>query len=239
MGEKNMFDLKKEIAKWRMTLSKKQTCDKSDLDELESHLEDEIDQLKLKGLSEQEAFLVAAHRLGNTDELADEFAKVNESLILRKKLFYAGCGIFACFAAIYAADAVLKISLLLAVALGLRGYTAGTFGSVFALILLGLIMVLLYVVAKKNDFKGKWFSKTADSLKGKVILLTTVLALMIALSAVGIIFPSVVARTVGVNEYAQIIKSTLFVKQFCWLIAPVLLMIFLIYLRPPKYCKLA
>ncbi len=38
----------------------------SDVDELESHLREQIEQLQVSGLSDDEAFLVAHRRLGNT-----------------------------------------------------------------------------------------------------------------------------------------------------------------------------
>lgn len=234
-----MFDLKKEITKWRMRLSEKQTCDKSDLDELESHLEDEIDQLKLKGLSEQEAFFVAAHRLGDTDELACEFAKVNRSLVLRKKLFYAGCGIFAYIAATYTAKVILQLSIYFAVTLGLQGITAGTFGSVLSLILIGLIIVLFYAIIKRKGFKGEWFSRKAGSLKGEMILIGIVFISMIAMTAFWIIFPAIMVHSLGINKYSQIVITTAYVGQITWLIVPVILMMLLIRLRKAKDCNLA
>jgi hypothetical protein len=36
-----MFDLNYAISSWRMNLSEKQTCAKSDIDEMESHLREE------------------------------------------------------------------------------------------------------------------------------------------------------------------------------------------------------
>ncbi|PKQ22625.1 MAG: hypothetical protein CVT65_12440, partial [Actinobacteria bacterium HGW-Actinobacteria-5] len=47
----------------------------ADLDELESHLRDQIDDLESVGLSGDEAFLIAVRRLGRTDELSREFAR--------------------------------------------------------------------------------------------------------------------------------------------------------------------
>ena len=94
-----MFDLNKAISSWRMNLSERQTCAKSDIDEMETHLREEIDSLTASKLSEQEAFLVATHRLGDTDSLAAEFAKVNTSILWRNRLFWMLAGLLSYFVA--------------------------------------------------------------------------------------------------------------------------------------------
>jgi hypothetical protein len=121
-------------------------CHISDIDELESHLKDEIDRLKSQGLSEQEAFIVGTHRLGKPDALADEFAKVNESLWLRTKCFWGGYALFAYIAANYAAETLSKTFLLLATSLGLRGYAAGIFEPVSRMTIFLLIIFLWFVM---------------------------------------------------------------------------------------------
>jgi hypothetical protein len=234
-----MFSLNKEINQWREILLEKQTCKTSDLDELESHLRDEIDQLKLNGLSEQEAFLVGTHRLGDTKVLADEFAKVNKSLRLRKKLFFAGCVLFAYIFASYTAGVLSKIFLLLTTLLGFRGYVAGIVDPVSMVAVFILIMFLWYKLAGKKDYEGERFSKTADSFKGKLMLLSLAFILMLALMAVRMLVLVFMARTLGAQEYGQIIMPTTLFSNLCWIIKPVILMIILIYLRPAKNIKTA
>ena len=234
-----MFSLNSEINKWREVLLEKQTCKTSDLDELESHLRDEIDQLKLSGLSEQEAFLVGTHRLGDTETLADEFAKVNESLRLRKKLFFAGCVLFAYIFASYAAGTLSKIFLLLTTLLGFRGYAAGIVDPVSMVTVFILIIFLWYKLAGKKNHEGQMFSKAADSLKGKLILLSLAFVLMLALMSVRMLVAVSMARTLRAQEYGQIIMPTTLFSNFCWIIKPVILMIILIYLRPAKNIRTA
>jgi len=234
-----MFSLNKKIIKWREVLLEKQTCKTSDLDELESHLRDEIDQLKLHGLSEQEAFLVGTHRLGDTETLANEFAKVNESLLLRKKLFYAGCVLFAYISASYAAEALSKIFLLLITLLGYRGYIAGIVDPVSRIAIFILIIFLCYKVASKKDPGGERFSKVADNLKGKLILLSLAFILMLALIATRTFVTALIVRTLGAQEYGQMVMPMSLLDNFGWVIGPVLLMMILIYLRPAKRVKTA
>lgn len=234
-----MFSLNREINKWREVLLKKRTCKNSDLDELESHLKDEMDQLQLHGLSEQEAFLVGTHRLGDTETLANEFAKVNESLLLRKKLFYAGCVLFAYISASYAAESLSKIFLLLTTLFGYRGYTAGIVDPVSRVVIFILIIFLWYIVARKKDPRGERFSKAANNLKGKLMLLSLAFVLMLALMAVRTFVAVLMARTLGAQEYGQIIMPTVLFSNFGLVIGPVILMLILIYLRPAKHVKTA
>ena len=82
-----MFDIELEIGKWRDYLRLRGNITVSDVEELETHLRDELDDLRLKGLSEDEAFLVAVKRIGKVDALSREFAKVNSTHLWRQLMF--------------------------------------------------------------------------------------------------------------------------------------------------------
>ena len=64
-----------EIAEWRSFVGQRPTVDGHDVDELETHLRDEIADLNAAGLAADEAFLVAVKRMGRLDELSYEFAR--------------------------------------------------------------------------------------------------------------------------------------------------------------------
>jgi hypothetical protein len=70
-----MPELEQLIAQWRRGLAESAGCSKEVLDELESHLRDEIQQLVRSGHSEEQALTLAASRLGSPHTLAAEFAK--------------------------------------------------------------------------------------------------------------------------------------------------------------------
>ena len=67
-----MFDLNLEIDKWRRNMSQLEGVCGVDVDELESHLHEEIEHLKKVGLAEQEAFWVhlffGTHKAGHVSE---------------------------------------------------------------------------------------------------------------------------------------------------------------------------
>jgi len=69
------FDLNRAIQQWRENLAQSPAFRSENLDELESHLRDSTDILVAKGLSEDEAFVIAVRRCGNRQQLQAEFAK--------------------------------------------------------------------------------------------------------------------------------------------------------------------
>jgi hypothetical protein len=69
MERRTEFNLTTAIREWRNNLKCSASFENQDLDELESHLLDEIDQLRALSLSEREAFMIAADRIGSTEDL--------------------------------------------------------------------------------------------------------------------------------------------------------------------------
>ncbi len=63
------------IAQWRAYVSRGSVVGDADVDELEAHLRDQVDDLHAAGLAPDEAFLVAVKRMGAIDDLSREFAR--------------------------------------------------------------------------------------------------------------------------------------------------------------------
>lgn len=89
-----MFDLNQNIENWRRELRGNPSMSQEDVDELVSHLQDEIENLTGRGLSEEEAFWVARRRLGDASALSVEFSKVNRAAIWRQRLLWLLTGYF-------------------------------------------------------------------------------------------------------------------------------------------------
>ena len=70
-----MPELEQLIAQWRRGLAGTAGYSEEVLDELESHLREEVQQLVRAGHSEEQALTLAASRLGTPQRLAAEFAK--------------------------------------------------------------------------------------------------------------------------------------------------------------------
>jgi len=67
--------LEEQIAQWRAYVSRRKALHGPDVEELESHLRDQLAALTESGLAGDEAFLVAVKRMGSLDALSREFAR--------------------------------------------------------------------------------------------------------------------------------------------------------------------
>src|SRR4051812_45893535 len=88
-----MFDLEENLRNWRENFQSAEAIQRSDVDELEQHIRDSIAGLQSKGLSEQEAFAIATHRIGGSELLVDEFAKVNGRHMWSQRAFWMITGV--------------------------------------------------------------------------------------------------------------------------------------------------
>lgn len=86
-----MFDRKEAIERWRAELELS-GVQADDIDELQSHLEDAMEELQAGDMSEQEAFQEARRALGQADDLGKEFRKLR-SLLLADYLMLGVLGI--------------------------------------------------------------------------------------------------------------------------------------------------
>jgi len=68
-------DLEAQIDNWRGYVQRRQAIATADIEELEDHLREQIEELLTTGLDHDEAFLVAIKRLGNLDAVSREFAR--------------------------------------------------------------------------------------------------------------------------------------------------------------------
>jgi len=68
-------DLEAQIDSWRGYVQRRQAIATADVEELEDHLREQIEELLATGLDHDEAFLVAIKRLGNLDAVSREFAR--------------------------------------------------------------------------------------------------------------------------------------------------------------------
>jgi hypothetical protein len=81
-----MPDLETQIGEWRRQMLAAGIKTPVPLEELESHLRDEIEQQMRQGIDSQRAFEVAVHRLGPTTALESEFQKANLKEHMNKNL---------------------------------------------------------------------------------------------------------------------------------------------------------
>jgi hypothetical protein len=86
-----MFDLEKAIADWRRRMSAAGIKDAEVLDELESHLSDDVGRQVQSGLGVEGAFDLASERIGKSEGLAIEFEKAALAKELRARKIKLWC----------------------------------------------------------------------------------------------------------------------------------------------------
>jgi len=69
------MSLDQEIGRWRGHVERHRAISARDVDEMEAHLRDQVNDLVAVGLEDDEAFLVAVKRIGNLDAVSQEFAQ--------------------------------------------------------------------------------------------------------------------------------------------------------------------
>jgi hypothetical protein len=82
-----MFDLEKSIADWRRQMLAAGIKTPVPLDELESHLREDVENQMRSGLSAQPAFETTVQQIGQSDVLKNEFAKVGGAKVAQAKHF--------------------------------------------------------------------------------------------------------------------------------------------------------
>ncbi len=85
-----MERLESEIAEWRSFVAQGPAVDGRDVEELETHLRDQIADLDSAGLAADEAFLIAVKRMGTIDELSQEFAREHTDRLWRQLVLSGG-----------------------------------------------------------------------------------------------------------------------------------------------------
>src|SRR2546427_7856180 len=76
------------------------------LDELESHLREDVDRQSKCGISTQQAFGIAVQNLGKTNMLKHEFGKISPACSVTEKLMIGICAVFVGFIVLLSALAV-------------------------------------------------------------------------------------------------------------------------------------
>lgn len=93
MENQTRFNLNNAIAGWRQDLAARPGMAPERTRELESHLNESIDALKQRGLSDKEAFWVACRRMGANDQIAAEFGRAEPANLWRERVYWMAVGL--------------------------------------------------------------------------------------------------------------------------------------------------
>ncbi len=110
--------LEAQIGQWRAYLRRRRAINGPDVEELETHLRDQVAGLTQAGLADDEAFLIAVKRMGSLDAISREFAR-EHSERLWKQLVIASVD-DAVPAAFARRETILVFALAVAAALAIK-----------------------------------------------------------------------------------------------------------------------
>jgi hypothetical protein len=82
--------LEAQIASWTGFLRRRSAVADADVDELEGHLRDQVDDLRGAGLTDDEAFIVAIKRIGRLDDVSREYAREHSDRLWKQLVMNDG-----------------------------------------------------------------------------------------------------------------------------------------------------
>jgi hypothetical protein len=147
-----MFDLSKSTANWLGDLKQSGAFEDSDLEELESHLNDEIEQLMDHGLSPKEAFWVATSRVGNREQLPDEYAKTNSRAVWRHRFLWMAVGVLAYLVLNYLIWLLSYGGTLVTVSSGIGSYPATVLSLSVQILVACVALASAYFILSRDKF---------------------------------------------------------------------------------------
>jgi uncharacterized membrane protein len=94
MENQTRFDLNAAIESWRNELAAQPNLASDDRRELETHLRDAIAGFQQRGLNDEESFWLARRRVGQPQQIGEEFVKADPAKAWSERLFWMATGIW-------------------------------------------------------------------------------------------------------------------------------------------------
>ncbi len=88
MENQTRFDLNAAVENWRNELAAQPNLASDDRRELETHLRDAIAGFQQRGLNDEESFWLARRRVGQPQQLVEEFVKADPNAAWRERVFW-------------------------------------------------------------------------------------------------------------------------------------------------------
>ena len=176
------FNLQDSINNWVNRLKSETSITEKDTEELKSHLEDLIEDLKETGLSDHEAFLVASMRIGKISDWENEYRKTNNWVISLRRFAVILAGVLAYFLFYHLIVALSKLLLIILLNYKVEGYEAVILVSRF-LYAIYILIVLFFLYLYFRDKKIISFIENIK-LKPKHIIILFISAVIFGITNV-------------------------------------------------------
>lgn len=227
MENRTNFDLNKNIEIWKSELSKNSKLTFDNINELESHLRDGINELQLLGLSIEESLLIAKTRIGNVEDLKTEFGKVNNGFHFKNRIIPYLKGILFFIAFITLTELITGFSVIIA---NKFGYSENLNSISIGILAISTLILLLISYKKYKNTSLDLRKLTSIPILVSVILVSTIL------KYISTIF---ITRSVGVSELSSLMVNLNVYKMIFGLFILILSSIIFYSLKRENKVKIA
>jgi len=225
-----MSRLEDDVENWKQQLLQHQTMTASDIDELQIHLLEEMDNLIVTGLNQEEAFLIASRRIGNPKDISCEFAKINNVVIWKNRFFWMIIGILILQIFSSCANFLARGGALIGCQLvGWNPLNTGIISAVIQITVILCLFIAFYIAVVQMSMFRKIPKK---SLIGIIIAVT---ALNFLLNhAAGIGFNVLIAKLYSAEQLGQFALGCSYSAMGLSVLWPVVWLLLLLWLLPGK-----
>lgn len=173
------FNLNEKLKQWESDLSKSPVVTNDDREMLKEHLLDLIEKYVQLGNTEEEAFVLALHKLGDKSSWEDTFADVNSNILQLKKTLSLTGGIFLYFFFYYLLLVFDKSVLIIAANLNVSPDGLTDVSRIFlqSSCLLTVFLMVTLILQERNFLK--LISKLQLTPKRAILMLITIISLAI------------------------------------------------------------
>ncbi|MBN2779244.1 MAG: hypothetical protein JXR36_16555 [Bacteroidales bacterium] len=173
------FNLAEKLKQWENDLAKSPVVTSDDRDMLKDHLMDLVEKYVQLGNTDEEAFVLALHKLGNKSSWEDTFADVNSNILQLKRTVSLTGGIFLYFFFYYLLLVLDKSVLIVGANLHFSPENLTGFSRIFfqAICLITVFLMVTLVIQEKHFLK--LLSRLQLTPKRAIIILISIISLAI------------------------------------------------------------
>ena len=220
-----MFNLEEQLRLWKQSFTTTPAMRSADIEELEHHVRDSMSTLAGLGLSPEEAFILATHRVGAPVRVAREFAKVNGSRLWYQQaawmtagaLGYAICGLII--------SALASFSQVLALLAGGTGVAVG-FAAVAITCLGWAVVAALLYRRPSEDSRAAGLTDISGGALASVVAVALVVGILAKFGG-----QLVLGRLMPVSEFAGAQLISNLAGLMATVLVPLLLLVVVQLLR--------
>jgi hypothetical protein len=194
MENQTRHDLNAAIENWRRELAAQASLTPDVRRELETHLRDAIAGFRQRGLNDEESFWLACRRVGQPQQLGEEFVKADPARIWRERMFWMCLAVF-----LIGVFGRIREGVVLAL---LPVHPAGKIVGAAALMLfsspiLTPLAVVIIALLMRSEKRIRQFSKLRPLLENRLRLAVTAFLCIAISSTLGAVSQTIYAASIN------------------------------------------